>query len=294
MTNRPPTLAEMTQLLSDKDDEVLNHSDEVELESPPTLSEMLHALETKDEVLKHYGIKGMRWGFRRSRQELAAVTNSDGERVGGIRTQSKKDAEQLRNMKTGSVLVLDTMDGPTVVSKQSDGTFKKVTMSADAQNVLRTVNKDPVEMSTREIGEANKRAQAIEQYNKIFNPTMDPNAELKARAEAMELQQKYAAAQAKMNPSKAARVGNFVNDLSPAFNLYVKANKDMDGALNNNLVKLWNKFQGAAADASTATTAQATKTKKSKRSKSAPDVVYDITTMGQDDPLNPFIPEFGR
>lgn len=292
MSNRPPTLAEMKHSLS-----------EAEASVDFSAVEPVHDVEY---VLEHYGIKGMRWGFRRTDAQLGRtrINNEDGEEVGGIRAKSKAAAEKLRNMKSGEVMVLDTADaGPKVLVKQKDGSFKEATISADAQSLLRTVNKNPSEMSTREITEANKRAQAIEQYNKIFNPLSDPNAILKAQVEAMELKQKYASAHAKMNPTRAQKVGNFISSLEPAFDTYRKFDKNMDGALSKNLSAEWKKLRDmvdtSKAQAPTgkqrSKASQAAEKKQKKRDKRAPDnVVYDITSFGNEDPLNPYIPTLGR
>lgn len=287
MTNRSPTLAEMQHSLAQS---------EVPIE--------LITMESEDieSVLKHYGIKGQRWGIRRSDSQLgkSRIKNEEGEDVGGIRAKSKAAAEKLRNMRTGEVMVLDTADsGPKVLVKQKDGSFKEATISSDAQSVLRTINKDPAEMSTREISEANKRAQAIEQYNKIFNPSLDPNAQLRARVEAMELQSKYSSAYAKMNPTKAQKVGSFVSSLSPVFDTYQKLDKSLDGDITKNLKKEWNKLRGMVdtdqAQAPTGTdrskaSQKADKKKRKKQKTTQTNVIYDITSFGNDDPMNPFVP----
>lgn len=240
---RPPTLTEMKNSLVEA------------TITPPTLSEMMHSLEYDssfspafselidvlgEDVLIHFGIKGMRWGVRRSDKELGKnrIKNEDGEDVGGIRAKSRAAASKLRGMKPGEVMVLDTEgSGPKVLVKQKDGSFKEAHLSADAQSVLRTLHKDPASMSTREMSEATKRAQAIEQYNKFFNPLADPNAELKARVEAMELQSRISLANAKANPSPAQKLGKFFNDVSPAFETYSKVDKMLGGAISDNLKK---------------------------------------------------------
>jgi hypothetical protein len=252
-------------------------------------------LETKEDVLQHYGIKGMRWGFRRSRAQLAKVRNEAGDTVGSVTTKSKAVAEKIRAMRTGDVAVLDTDDGPMVVVKMKDGNLKETRVSADAESFLRTMNKAPSEMSTREINEAVSRAQKVEAYNKLFNPLADPNAELKARVEAMELQQRYSAAYAKANPSRSQRLGQFISNMAPAFSAFKTADKALNGALSSNMKSVFEAMQKPAPKKSTASKVKATATAANayrKRKKSSDNTVFDITSMGrQDDPFNPYIPQ---
>lgn len=257
---------------------------------PPTLSEMRHFLENEgdDASLEHFGIKGMKWGIRRSEavlnrirgktpREAAALVNDDSERVGGISTD-RKGASALRSMAPGGVVVIDTDDGPSVVAKQKDGSFRKVTISADAQNVLRTVNKQPSEMSTRDLNDAVKRAKAIEEYNKIFLPHNDPNAELKARVEAMELQSKYSNAYRQMNPTRTKKVAGFISDLKPVFDTFNTIDKGLDKAMSKGM-KEWYKANISGSKIKVAdTTPKADKPKKSKSS-SKPQT-YNITSLG--------------
>lgn len=292
MTN-PPTLSEMQNLLSGGD------------VTPPTLSEMSHALDeehpsppslafmeaaSNEVYLIHYGVKGMRWGIRRTREALSRgrsrgsqVKNADGDVVGELGVNGRSAAKKLAGMKAGEVIVVDTASGPRVMVKLKDDTFRETTLSADAQSVLRTVNKQPSEMSTRELKEATARAQAIEQYNKIFNPLDDPNAALKARAEAMVLQAKVAQAQAGMNPSKAKRVAGFIEEVTPIFETFQKIDNSLGGHLAANLKAEWEKARSSpTSTASTASTSTSTSTSKPKKAKKKKTPVYDITSLDVD------------
>jgi hypothetical protein len=203
----------------------------------PTLAEMRHYLEVRD-ALAHYGIKGMKWGIRRSDRQLAALRDEEGEDIGGIRTTTRSDAKILRGMSAGQAVVIESDDGPMAVVKLKDGSFKKVHVSADAQAAVRTLNKEQVEMSTREMKEAAARAKAIEDYNKYFGPKDTPNAELQAAVDRLELEQKYSKAYASMNPSKIEKVSNLVAKAAPIYATYTKLNKTSGGQLSTTVAEL--------------------------------------------------------
>lgn len=211
----------------------------------PTLSEMRHYLEVRD-ALAHYGIKGMKWGIRRSDRQLAALRNEDGEDIGGIRTRTRADARTLKGMKAGQAVVIESDDGPMAVVKTKDGAFKQVHISADAQNAVRTLNKEQVEMSTREIKEAAARAKAIEDYNKYFGQKDDPNADLQAAVDRLQLEQKYSSAYASMNPTKVEKVANFVSKAAPIYDTYAKINKASGGTLSTSLAEMVQMMRGAS------------------------------------------------
>lgn len=305
MTN-PPTLSEMKKALENPNASPtlaeMEHSLSSQAPSSPTLSQM--ELMSSEVFLIHYGIPGMKWGVRRSAAALGrlrggkkhAVKDSDGDEVGELGVNGRSAAKKLKAMKAGEVVVVDTEKGPRVMVKQKDDSFRETTLSADAQAVLRTVNKQPSEMSTRELKEATARAQAIEQYNKIFNPMADPNAGLKARTEAMELQAKYATAYAKMNPSRTQRVSGFVKDMSPIFGIYKQVDNSLGGALTEQIKTEWAKARAAQTTGTRPPPAAKTKKPKtkSKKPKSNPDdTVYNVTNLGvvRDDPA--YIPELG-
>jgi hypothetical protein len=203
----------------------------------PTLAEMRHYLEVRD-ALAHYGIKGMKWGIRRSDRQLASLRDEEGEEVGGIRTSTRSDAKTLRGMSAGQAVVIESDDGPMAVVKLKDGSFKKVHVSADAQAAVRTLNKEQVGMSTREMKEAAARAKAIEDYNKYFGPKDTPNAELQAAVDRLELEQKYSKAYASMNPSKIEKVSNLVAKAAPIYATYTKLNKTSGGQLSTTVAEL--------------------------------------------------------
>lgn len=302
-----PTLAEMMHALG---------AEEVDVDESPTLSEMMHALgqgetspptlaemqhylaENGDEAfLEHYGVKGMKWGVRRSQQlldrvrgktprEAAELTDEYNQRVGGINSD-RAGAKAMREMSVGSVVVVDTGDGPTVVSKQKDGSFRKINMAVDAQNALRTTGKDPAEMSTREMNDAVKRAQAIEAYNKIFNPTPDNNADLKAQVEQLKLQREYSSINAAMNPSNLRKTALFIASMKPAYDFFIKVDKQFDNAASDKIRQKMgfqpsndkNKPKSPKAQPKGPQTSYPKPNQQKPASKNGPEKIYNITSM---------------
>jgi hypothetical protein len=329
-----PTLAEMRHALSET-------PPVEEATGVPTLAEMMHAnalyQTDPDAYLEHYGVKGMQWGVRRSaallgrlagRAKTAAIGTKDeeGNVVGGIRAASRAGAQKLKDMKEGTTLVLTDAEGASkIMSKQSDGTFKEVYLSADAERVLRTTKKAPSELSDAEITAAINRSKKIAEYNALFHP-VNPNADLAARAAALDLQLKIRAAEQVLNPPKQKMVKKFINTVTGGYNGYQQVNKDTNGALNKHMKSLIdqlssanvgtskNGFAGAAATAATAAAAARSANKQAhkdaeerfwsggttmrdgtgsyrvppQQQKRVNDFVYDITSMGKDDVNNPF------
>lgn len=321
-----PTLSEMRQALADP--------------AVPTLGEMAHAnllyQTDPDAYLEHYGIKGMKWGIRRSREALARLggrkestetKDEEGNIVGGIRAKTRAGAQKLKDMREGSTLILEDANGASkVMAKQKDGTFKEVYLSADAERVLRTTKKDQSEMSDREINEAINRAKKIEEYNKLFNPQPNPNADLEAKVEAMKLQIALRNAEAQLNPPKKKMVKRFIETVEGGFGAYNRMDKAMNGKLDpmvKQMMKdLWDQQNSSKAsnpvgdafakrnqkkrdqqDAEdrfwsggddlrpppgTANTRVGDMKVTAEQQRRVDDYVYNITTMGQNDSNNPF------
>ena len=317
----PPTLTEMRHAVGEVDSEII----------PPTFDEMAHAnmlyQMDQDAYLEHYGVKGMKWGVRRSRELLARAAgrtkaaaigtkDEEGNVVGGIRAASRAGAQKLKDMRPGSTLILEDAEGASkIMAKQKDGTFKEVYLSADAERVLRTTKKDQSELSDKEINDAINRAKKIEEYNKLFNPQPNPNADLEARVAAMRLEIALRDAQRQLNPPKKKMVNRFVDTVSGGFGAYQQANKATNGLVDKTLKQMIEELRdsrtqqqtSAAGTAAAAAASAARKTRKksssdgpsmptttsrptnlnSEEQKRVDDFIYNITTMGND-PSNPF------
>ena len=343
----PPTLAEMRHALLQS-----ATNDSEKSSDPPTLAEMMHAntmyRDDPEAYLEHYGIKGMKWGVRRSdallgrlrRKKPSTDVKDEGGVVGGIRAKTRAGAQKLKDMRDGTTIVLEDADGATkVMSKQKDGTFKEVYLSADAERTLRTSKKAESELSDREINEAINRAKKIEEYNKLFNREPNPNADLQAKVEALSLQLDMKRIEAQLNPPKVGRVKRFIKGAEGAFDTYQRLDKKTGGRLQevmDDIVKEATSGKATQAGlvakvAAAASQARADNKSKSQAkqdaedrfwsggetTKSSPfstkrggdsysdvrlgdatvssgerkrvnDFVYNITTLGDSDPMNPY------
>lgn len=143
----------------------------------PTLSEMSSYFDDSGEVLEHFGIKGMRWGFRR--------------------TDAQLDAARRTNPN-------DSASEPLGSSQSSGGSHGGTDhVSADAERLLQTLQKAPSEMSTRELKEANARVEALKKYNELFNPASGANAALQAQVAQMKLQKEFVTLKRDLTPPSA-------------------------------------------------------------------------------------------
>ena len=173
--------------------------------------EMAHSMDPVDNFLAHYGVKGMKWGVRRSDAQLGRARrggkkgpNSDGDNDSAT---SRSDAKKAAAAK-------DTF------------------ISADAERFIKTRQKKSHEMSDREIREALNRAKMVKEYDEMFSDS--PNSQLKQKVESLRLQKEYAKLNAEMNPS---RVKKLISTASAGYNAYSKLDKATDGALSEQLSK---------------------------------------------------------
>lgn len=318
-----PTLGEMRQALADPAPPTLGemaHANLLYQTDPDAYLEHYGIKGMK------WGIRRPREVLARlsGKKSSTELKDEDGDVVGGIRAKTRAGAQKLKDMREGSTLILEDATGASkIMAKQKDGTFKEVYLSADAERVLRTTKKDQSEMSDKEINDAINRAKKIEEYNKLFNPQPNPNADLEARVKAMQLEIQLKQAQASLNPPKKKLVNKFVDTVSGGYGAYARANKATNGLLNDTMKQLYDDLKSsntgstnspagqAYAAASAARKARASRKQQEadkarygrqsssstrvgdmnvtpEQQKRVDDYVYNITTMGQNDPSNPF------
>lgn len=187
-----------------------------------------------DNFLSHFGVKGMKWGIRRDRDSSGGGGKSAKKEEKDERKANDRAKASLANMKAGSVVTMLDADGnPKTMVKKKDGSWQETFLSADAERLVRTAQKEGHELSTREVQEAVNRANAIANYQKTFGG--DPNANLRAQVDAMRLQKEYSEMKAAMTPQRKSAVAKLVGATSTAYGAYSKLDKAVGGELSKQL-----------------------------------------------------------
>lgn len=193
-----------------------------------------------DEFFEHHGVKGMKWGVRRTDAQLG---NPDGGH-NGVKAKSgveiiksklaggSKDGEvtlSRKEKKAAVAAAVEAKKNPKPEIKIEIDNPQDIKISQDAVDFVRTRLKDGHEMSNREINEAINRAQKVETYNKLFAP--DPNAELKARLEALDTQVRINEATAKLTPERISAAKKLLGAAETGFKVYNQIDGVTGGAL---------------------------------------------------------------
>lgn len=189
--------------------------------------------------LAHHGIKGMRWGIRRSNKVLDA--NAAEKATAKLNSaQAKLDKKQAK---------LDSKAAKKGLARGSSEDDKKDEdppdhIAVDAERFVKSRMKQGYEMSDRELKETLQRAKLVKEYNDMFSG--GPNAELKAKVEALKLQKEAAEYKAALTPDRLARVQKFMKTAESGFEAYSKLNKATGSQLNPLIAKQFGVFKTAA------------------------------------------------
>lgn len=162
-------------------------------------------LETLDDFLAHYGVKGMRWGVRRSDDDLDGGSSSKTSRFRRARKPS------------------DNAD--------TDGDGEPDTrLSADAERIMNTLSKESHEMSTREMKEAVERANQIKKYKEVFEQD-----ELAGAVDRLRLEKDYRNLKAELYPEQRTAAQKLIAASKAGFEGYKKVDDVMGGKLTEAL-----------------------------------------------------------
>lgn len=204
---------------------------------------------SREDVL-HYGIKGMKWGRRRSDSQLAKARSG----------KDKGDSDDDGSDDGGS-------------GGRSGG--RKVTPSVDAERTVKTATKAEVERSDREIREAINRAKMVKEYEALFGTDSDPNVALRQKVERMTLEKKAQ----ELTPQRKSMVDRLVKGATTTYSVYETVDKVTDGAISSAL-KDAVKTNFAAAAGNTNVGPRPKKKRRQSGPRPSPTPVFEITSLG--------------
>lgn len=205
--------------------------------------DLTHAEEMVEDFLAHFGVKGMKWGVRRSDAELSRAR-------GGRKSKPTDNAD-------------------------SDGDGKKDTrLSADAERFVRTTQKQGHEMSDREIREALNRAKMVKEYDEIFGQNKE-TGKLKAKVEKLRLEKDLRQLEREVNPTALDRAKALMDRASDAYDAYQRLDKATDGKLSDKL----DEFLGRKGQVKVRDVTNRNSSRKKKGSSKQKSPVYNITTL---------------
>lgn len=186
--------------------------------------------ENVEDFLEHYGIKGMKWGIRRSRAELGY--GPPGEKKGGVLSRLR------RKKSSGGGSVGSGKSSET----KSDERKASEDISEDAMNFIKASQKPPNALSNQEIQILLTRANLNKQYDSMFNTSRnDPNAQLRQKVERLRLENDMRKIQAEMNakPDIHQKMQKRFKTASAGFTAYKKLDEATGGSMNKQLAKAW-------------------------------------------------------
>jgi hypothetical protein len=186
---------------------------------------------TTDDYLAHYGIKGMRWGVRRSASLLGRIggksdkttevkTNSD-----GSTSLSGKTAKRLSAGQTVEI-------AGKIYMKRSDGKFDE--LSSEGAKFIKSKLKDPASMTDQELREHMARANLLKQYDDMFN-SGDANTELRIDTEKFRLEADRDRAKKQRTQNRLALADSYLKTASAGFKAYRTLNDLTGGSLNKQI-----------------------------------------------------------
>lgn len=180
--------------------------------------------EKLEAFLAHHGIKGMKWGVRRSDTSLDSAAGRPADPIPKGTPVRTRIAMKLASPGT----VIARPDGKTFIKKK-DGSWGETKLSSEAEHLVKARQTPVHEMSNKDLNDAIARARLLEDYDKFFNN--QPDRQMKAAVDKMQLQKNYSQLHAEFNPSKRKKAAEFIAGAAGTYVAYKKLDKASGGAL---------------------------------------------------------------
>lgn len=144
------------------------------------------------EVLAHHGVKGMRWGVRRSREELGYADGADSSSSGS-------------SSKSGT----SSSSGTSTDAEDADALSIKA-----YKNGIESLSNQELQTLTMRNNAERQYLESIANYQRTLSPPTNPNQKLSDKVARMNLEKQYKTLQKELNPPKPKPVRTFAKKVA--------------------------------------------------------------------------------